>query len=120
MSRREMGRHPRMVRERKTVEAMIRLYCDALHQGKRGLCTECTELLEYAFERLDGCPFQEAKSACAQCPVHCYKPEKREQIRAVMRYAGPRILLRHPILAVLHLFDRIKVRLARSRGKGVM
>jgi hypothetical protein len=26
-------------------------------------------------------------------------------VRAMMRYAGPRMLLRHPILAVLHLFD---------------
>ena len=28
---------------------------------------------------------------------------RREQIRGVMRYAGPRMLLRHPILAFYHL-----------------
>jgi hypothetical protein len=32
----------------------------------------------------------------------------REQIRQVMRYAGPRMLLHHPIHAVLHLLDGIR------------
>jgi hypothetical protein len=45
---------------------------------------------------------------CAKCPVHCYRPELRERIRAVMRYAGPRMLFRHPRLAILHLWDRVK------------
>jgi hypothetical protein len=29
----------------------------------------------------------------------------REAVREVMRYAGPRMALRHPILAFLHLLD---------------
>jgi hypothetical protein len=29
----------------------------------------------------------------------------RERIREVMRYAGPRMILRHPILAIWHLLD---------------
>jgi hypothetical protein len=37
--------------------------------------------------------------------VHCYSAEKREQIRVVMKWAGPRMALRHPILSVFHLFD---------------
>jgi len=37
--------------------------------------------------------------------VHCYKPEMRERIRGVMRFAGPRMALRHPLLAVRHLLD---------------
>jgi hypothetical protein len=32
-------------------------------------------------------------------------PLMRDDIRAVMRYAGPRMLLHHPILAVQHLID---------------
>jgi hypothetical protein len=33
----------------------------------------------------------------------------REQIRQVMRYAGPRMLLHNPILTIRHLLDgRIK------------
>ena len=108
-----------MARERKTVEAMIDLYCEKHHaptnqvrdrqtrsEGIR--CAECQELLQYAFERLDRCPFQERKTTCGKCPVHCYRPALREKIRIVMRYAGPRMLFRHPILAVLHLWDGIK------------
>jgi hypothetical protein len=30
----------------------------------------------------------------------------RARIRAVMRYAGPRMLFRHPVLAFFHLLDR--------------
>ena len=57
----------------------------------------------YAGVRLEKCPFQEHKTTCAKCPVHCYKPARRAQIRAVMRYAGPRMMLRHPRLAFYHL-----------------
>ena len=35
--------------------------------------------------------------------VHCYQPQMREQIRQVMRYSGPRMLLYHPVLAIWHL-----------------
>jgi predicted amidophosphoribosyltransferase len=94
-----------MKRERKTIEAMIRLYCRDHHGGEGELCSECEELLDYALARLDRCPFRENKPTCAKCPVHCYKPDMREQVRAVMRYAGPRMLRRHPVLAVLHLID---------------
>lgn len=98
-------RHPRMLREEKTVAAMVRLYCRDQHGTKTGVCAECEALLAYAHARLEHCPYQERKSTCAKCPIHCYKPAMREQMRAVMRYAGPRMLLRHPLLAVLHLID---------------
>lgn len=101
-------RHPRMRREEKTVAAMVRLYCHDQHGTKEGLCADCSALLDYARTRLAHCPYQERKSTCAKCPIHCYKPAMREQMRAVMRYAGPRMLSRHPLLAVLHLIDGLK------------
>ena len=93
-----------MQREARTIEAMIEIYCRG-HHGTRGgeLCAECAGLLDYAGVRLDKCPFQENKTTCTKCPVHCYKPAMRERVREVMRYAGPRMLLYHPVLAVLHL-----------------
>ena len=97
--------HPRIQRESKTIEAMIRLYCHDQHGSPGELCPECGELWDYALVRLDRCPFRENKPTCAKCPVHCYQPEMREKVRAVMRYAGPRMLSRHPVLAVLHLID---------------
>jgi hypothetical protein len=97
-----------MARERKTVEAMVRLYCEKHHAPEGLLHPECQELLQYALERLDRCPFQEQKTTCEKCPVHCYRPELRERIREVMRYAGPRMLFRHPMLTLLHLWDNIR------------
>lgn len=101
-------RKGRMERERRTVEAMIRLYCRAHHGEGGDLCSECGELLEYALARLERCPFQEGKTTCVRCPVHCYRPEMRERIRRVMRYAGPRMLASHPLLALLHLLDGLR------------
>jgi hypothetical protein len=98
--------HPRLTRERRTVQAMVRIACRGQHATQKGLCEECEDLLAYALDRLDKCPFQENKPTCAKCPIHCYRPQMRDKIRAVMRYAGPRMLFRHPILAVQHLIDR--------------
>lgn len=97
--------HPRIAREGKTVEAMIRMYCRDLHHTEEGLCPACDELLHYAGERLARCPYQGGKTTCAKCPTHCYKPAMREKIRAVMRYAGPRMPYQHPLLALSHLID---------------
>ena len=100
-----MKREPaRLRRERRTVAAMVALACHDLHGGA-GLCPECAELLEYAEARVRRCPFGDDKPVCASCPVHCYRSEPRERMRAVMRYAGPRMIWRHPLLALAHLVD---------------
>ena len=97
-------RHPRLARELATLSAMIEIHCRAQHRSARGvLCADCSELMAYATRRLDRCVFGDDKPTCANCKVHCYKADKREQVRQVMRYAGPRMLTRHPILAIRHL-----------------
>ena len=98
----------RIAREKKTVAVMVRIFCRGQHAPDQGICAECEELLDYAQRRLDHCPFGGEKCACADCHIHCYKPEMRERVRAVMRYAGPKMLLRHPILAIWHLIDSRK------------
>jgi hypothetical protein len=100
--------HPRLGRERKTLAAMARLYCRQQHGMQTTLCPKCSELLRYAWARLERCPYQDAKPTCARCPVHCYRPDMRAQVRAMMRFAGPRMLLRHPVLALLHLLDGLR------------
>jgi len=87
---------------------MVAIYCRAHHRPAQGLCNACEELLGYAICRLDRCPFGADKSTCAQCPIHCYKPAMRAQVKTVMRYAGPRMLLRHPLLAIRHMLDSRK------------
>lgn len=98
------------MREQRTVEEMIQLYCRKNHEGfcreaegEERLCPECRELLAYARLRSEKCPFMENKTFCSNCRVHCYKPAMREKIRAVMRFSGPRMLLYHPGMAVWHL-----------------
>lgn len=98
-------KHPRMVREEKTIAAMMDIYCRGHHGTHGELCDECSKVLAYASLRLSKCPFQENKPTCANCPIHCYRPDMRARMRAAMRYAGPRMLFRHPILAILHLLD---------------
>lgn len=105
----------RIQRERRTIEAMVRIFCRDRH-ACTGLCDACTELLRYAWERLERCPYQERKPACSRCPVHCYRPEMRRKVQPVMRYAGPRMLRRHPVLALLHLMDALKKASGNPKG----
>jgi hypothetical protein len=96
---------PRIRREQDTIGAMLRIYCRAQHGSSDDLCGSCEALRRYAERRLDNCPFAEQKPACNRCEVHCYGRARREQVREVMRFAGPRMLLRHPVLALRHLLD---------------
>ena len=92
----------RIEEEKCTVAKMIALYCRK-KEGNKELCPNCLELLEYAHTRLEHCKFSNGKSTCQKCPVHCYKPQMRERMRAVMRWSGPRMLLYYPIDAIKHL-----------------
>ncbi len=90
---------------------MVGIYCADHHRVDAPPCAACRELLSYSRERLSRCPYGEAKPACKQCPVHCYLPARREAMREVMRYAGPKMLFRHPFLALTHLWRE------RTRGR---
>lgn len=92
------------LREKRMVGDMIALYCRKNHAAARGqLCADCRALLDYAHTRSDKCPFIKTKTFCSNCRVHCYKPDMRERIRAVMRFSGPRMLFHHPVAAVRHV-----------------
>jgi hypothetical protein len=99
---------PKIQKEKETVERMIRLYCEKKHSSAKGtLCSDCQGLLDYSHKRLEQCRYQENKPTCRKCPVHCYRPTKRKEIRQVMRFSGPRLALRAPIDWIRHqLHDR--------------
>ncbi len=100
--------NPRLQRELTTVTAMIGIHCRGKH-GRRGeLCPACRKLVAYARRRLENCPYGAEKPTCARCPIHCYRPATRQRIRSVMRYAGPRMAYRHPVLAVRHVLDGLR------------
>lgn len=112
MHRTTLASH-RLYRERRTIRIMIEIYCRAEHRLSDGaladgLCPECVDLYDYASRRIEHCRFGAKKPVCAKCPVRCYKPEMRAQIRSVMRYAGPRMLFSHPWLTMLHALDRAR------------
>jgi hypothetical protein len=96
----------RLQRERDTVKKMIELYCELNHNSEGELCNECSGLMDYIDERLDKCPFENDKPTCDRCTVHCYRKDEREHIRRIMRFSGPRMTYRHPVMAIVHLFDR--------------
>ncbi|MUG46855.1 nitrous oxide-stimulated promoter family protein [Paenibacillus woosongensis] len=121
---------PRIRREKETVAHMMLIYCQGVHleaekrhsvidKGKKRmkvadknnpakrtlLCEDCYALYNYSQKRLTYCRFGEEKATCASCPVHCYAPQEQEEIRRVMRYAGARMLFRHPWLAFRHVLD---------------
>ena len=104
-------------REKVIVSRMIALYCRKNHGGKT-LCPDCAALDAYARQRSDKCPFMETKTFCSNCRVHCYQPEMREKIRAVMRFSGPRMLFHHPIPAIRHMIEshKEKRRLEKTTG----
>lgn len=96
---------------------MIEIYCHGKHGAHDGLCPDCTELLRYADKRLEKCPFHEGKTTCGNCKIHCYKPAMRENIKEVMRYAGPRMMTRHPISALQHFIDGFRKEAIRNTLK---
>jgi hypothetical protein len=99
----------RLAREFRTLQKMVGIYCRDHHSGTADSpCSECADLLTYAQKRLLKCPYGQNKPTCARCPVHCYKRMQREQAKIVMRYAGPRMALRHPWLSLLHVLDKLR------------
>ena len=109
-----MNAQSKREREKQLVSQMIALYCRKKHGGK-GLCPDCAALNTYARQRSDRCPFMETKTFCSNCRVHCYRPEMRERIRAVMRFSGPRMVFHHPVIAVRHVIETSKEK--RRLGK---
>ena len=96
-------------REIFTLRKMTEMYC-AAHHGSSGstLCENCADYIEYYAVRLEKCPYGNEKPTCANCPVHCSKRSRKKQGRAIMMYAGPRMLLRHPLLLIAHKLDGMR------------
>lgn len=105
-------------REKETVSLMIAIYCRKVH-GSKSLCPDCEALAEYACQRSDSCPFMETKTFCSNCKVHCYKPDMREKIRAVMRFSGPRMIFHHPVMAIRHLIETRKEKRRMEKNNGM-
>ena len=90
--------------EKKLITIMIEIYEKA--HGE-----DLSTLKEYAYKRIDHCPRKEEKTFCSSCPIHCYAPVYRQQIKMVMKYAGPRMIYKHPVIAIKHMINTIKTKI---------
>ena len=111
-----MNTEQKRAHEADIMTKMIAIYCSGKnHTGRTqsrrdgsadaaALCPDCRRLRAYALSRITGCPRMDVKSFCSVCPVHCYSKDMRAQIRDVMRYSGPRMLMHHPIITLRHMW----------------
>lgn len=114
MQRKTRRSADKRLREQRLIAEMIALYCRKRHtpgspacgegavQAQPALCPACAELVAYAQRRSERCPRMAEKTFCSACPHPCYAPAMRERVREVMRYAGPRMLMRHPVMTIRH------------------
>jgi len=93
----------RIEKEKRLIEVMIKLYCRKNHRAD-SMCEDCEDLLDYSLKRLKFCKFQDEKTSCKKCPIHCYKKDMRAKVKDVMRFSGPRLLLYHLIEVIKHMF----------------
>ncbi len=105
----------RREREKRTISQMVALYCSDHHRDAdrtdrafcgEPVCPECLALDEYCVKRTERCRSMARKTSCEQCGNHCYGHRQQEEIRKVMRYAGPRMILHHPMAAIRHLMGK--------------
>ena len=101
-------------REKLTIRHMITIYCRGHRHSISGTCADCGAILRYAYDLIDKCQYNgSVKPACGLCRTNCFMPDMYRRFTQIMRYAGPRMLVRHPILTMAHLWDAVRGR-ARS------
>ena len=104
-------------REHTTIKAMIEMFCYAKHKNNKELCKSCDKLLNYSKERLYLCPFHSRKFNCKNCKIHCYQNQFRGQIIEVMKFSGPRMIFKHPVLCFAHIYNEFKTLLNKITKK---
>ena len=126
---RKTGLGPRATERRRRLELRLVLvmqerYCRAHHQGQedwpwqgRGyrLCPHCQEAARRLLRQTQHCRYMGQKTFCHNCPRPCHRPD--EETRAMMRYSGPRLFLRHPGLGLAHLYYLLRARLSGAQGR---
>lgn len=93
-----------------TIRLMVSLYCRH-HLRQREPSTHYRELADYACDRLVHCRWGDAKPTCKDCPCHCYRKDKREEIIEVMRWTGPRMIFYAPRATLRHLWQTAQFKL---------
>ena len=107
MGRKTMTEKTEKIKMKKEIiSLMVKLYCQKKHTDKI-LCPQCKDLLNYCFERLESCPEKLDNFFCNNCQINCFAQKQQDEIRKVMRFAGPRMLFYHPPLVVKFLLSKL-------------
>lgn len=98
--------------ERKTIKAMVHIYCNHQHPDNtklmNELCNDCNTFLTYSYDRLSNCPNKLNKPNCKACTIHCYSNDMRTYARNVMRHSGKYICYTRPVLTFKYLVNKLK------------
>lgn len=96
--------------DQRTLEAMGHLYCRAHHaatnRDSTGLCADCRNVVETTLQRTRACPHGHHHN-CEDCATKCHSEECAKQIRALMAYSAPRMLLKHPLMTLRYLSRKL-------------
>ena len=99
----------RTERDRKTLEAIGRIYCSAHHgtapKDEAGLCAPCRQVIDQTLRRTAACPFGH-EGNCQDCSIHCQRGEAQQRIKEIMRYSAPRMTFRHPLMTAEYLLKK--------------
>lgn len=95
--------------DKQVLKDFIGIYCKKNHLKKGslvykdGLCTDCFELLNYAFSKLDHCPL-DPKPMCKKCQIHCYKKNYRQKIKEIMKFSGIYLIKHGKLNLIFHYY----------------
>ena len=101
-------KHNRVHREAVAIGYMIVIFCTGRHQPVDKLCEECRQVLDHVKQAVELCLYKEDKPVCGKCATNCYNPAIKQKLQLIMRYAGPRMMVHHPVLALRHCLDALR------------
>ena len=100
-------------KDRAILEAIGTIYCRAHHaecaQDAAGLCPECREVVETTLAKAQTCPYGHSGN-CQDCDTQCQRGTSKQRVKAMMRYAAPRMVYRHPLMTLSYVSKKFKKR----------
>ena len=97
-------------KDRRVLEAMGSIYCQGNHSDAQkdegGMCPEVPHDHRADAFRAASCPYGH-EGNCQDCK-HTVSAAMLTRIRAIMRYAAPRMMVRHPIMVLEYLRKKLR------------
>lgn len=59
----------------------------------------------YSHNRLENCQNKDKRNFCSSCSIRCFSKNRREDIKRVMKYSGPRLIFYRPLALLRHTFN---------------